>query len=131
MTLKLIGNCVFWHENAMILPYKCDTIIAVIAKSLRNTIRMSNSLDPDQDRHSVGTDLGPNCLHVISRRQKSLARKELKVMLNTKLNRHGKFLKFLLVLHAHIWKQLKFLLVLQHEAGFPQALEIMENLENH
>ena len=44
-----------------------------------------------------------------------LARKELKVMLNTKLNRHGKFLKFLLVLHAHIWKQLNFLLVLQHD----------------
>ena len=28
----------------------------------RNTIRVSNSLDPDQDRHSVGPDLGPNCL---------------------------------------------------------------------
>ena len=23
---------------------------------------MSNSLDPDQDRRSVGPDLGPNCL---------------------------------------------------------------------
>ena len=23
---------------------------------------MSNSLDPDQARHSVGPDLGPNCL---------------------------------------------------------------------
>ena len=23
---------------------------------------VSNSLDPDQDRHSVGPDLGPNCL---------------------------------------------------------------------
>ena len=26
-------------------------------------IRVSNDLDPDQDRHSVGPDLGPNCLH--------------------------------------------------------------------
>ena len=26
----------------------------------RNTIRVSNSLDPDQDK--VGPDLGPNCL---------------------------------------------------------------------
>ena len=25
-------------------------------------IRVSNSLDPDQDGHSVGADLGPNCL---------------------------------------------------------------------
>ena len=24
---------------------------------------MSNGLDPDQDRRSVGPDLGPNCLH--------------------------------------------------------------------
>ena len=28
----------------------------------RNTIRVSNSLDPDQVRHLVGPDLGPNCL---------------------------------------------------------------------
>ena len=27
---------------------------------------MSNSLDPDQDRCSVGPDLGPNCLHRFS-----------------------------------------------------------------
>ena len=27
-----------------------------------NTIRVSNSLDPDQARHFVGPDLGPNCL---------------------------------------------------------------------
>ena len=28
----------------------------------RNTIRVSNSLNPDQARHFVGPDLGPNCL---------------------------------------------------------------------
>ena len=27
---------------------------------------MSNCLDPDQDRHSVGHDLGPNCLQRLS-----------------------------------------------------------------
>ena len=27
-----------------------------------NIIRVSNSLDPDQDQHSVGPDLGSNCL---------------------------------------------------------------------
>ena len=35
-------------------------------KSFRNTIRGSNSLDPDRDRHSVGPDLGPNCLQRLS-----------------------------------------------------------------
>ena len=28
----------------------------------RDTIRVSNRLDPDQSRHSVGPDLGPNYL---------------------------------------------------------------------
>ena len=28
---------------------------------------MSNSLDPDQDRHYVGPDLGQNCLHCSKR----------------------------------------------------------------
>ena len=35
------------------------------SKNFRNTIRVSNSLDPDQDRH-VGPDLGPNCLQWLS-----------------------------------------------------------------
>ena len=30
--------------------------------SFRNTIRVSNGLDPDQDQHNVGPDLGPNRL---------------------------------------------------------------------
>ena len=34
--------------------------------SFGNTIRVSNSLDPDQARHSVGPDLGPNCLQKLS-----------------------------------------------------------------
>ena len=34
--------------------------------SFRYNIRVSNSLDPDQDRHSVGPDLGPNCLKKLS-----------------------------------------------------------------
>ena len=34
--------------------------------SFRNAIRMSNSLDPDQARHFVGPDLGPNCLQRLS-----------------------------------------------------------------
>ena len=41
--------------------------------SLRNTIRVSNGLDPDQDQHYVGPDLGPNCLSRLSADDKSLA----------------------------------------------------------
>ena len=35
-------------------------------KEFRNTISVSNSLDPDQDRHSVGPDLGLNCYQRLS-----------------------------------------------------------------
>ena len=31
----------------------------------RKTIRVSNGLDPDQDWHSVGPDMGPNCLQTL------------------------------------------------------------------
>ena len=34
-------------------------------------IDVSNCLDPDQDRDSVGPDLGPNCLHRLSAGDKS------------------------------------------------------------
>ena len=34
--------------------------------SLGKTIKVSNSLDPDQARRSVGPDLGPNCLQRLS-----------------------------------------------------------------
>ena len=35
-------------------------------KYFRNAIRMSNSLDPNQDRHFVGPDLDASCLHRLS-----------------------------------------------------------------
>ena len=31
-------------------------------KKIRNTVRVSSGLNPDQDRRSVGPDLGLNCL---------------------------------------------------------------------
>ena len=34
--------------------------------SFKNTITLSNSLDPDQARHLVGPDLGPNYLQRLS-----------------------------------------------------------------
>ena len=46
--------------------------------SFKNTIRVSKGLVPDQNRHSVGPDLGPNLLQRLSADDKSLlARKEL------------------------------------------------------
>ena len=37
-------------------------VVCSLKKSSRNTIRMSNSMDPDPTRRFVGSDLGPNCL---------------------------------------------------------------------
>ena len=39
--------------------------------SFRNTFRVSNGLDPDQDLHSVSPDLGPNCLQRFTADDKS------------------------------------------------------------
>ena len=38
------------------------SIYALSKNSFRNTIRVSNSLDPDQAGYSVWSELGPNCL---------------------------------------------------------------------
>ena len=43
--------------------------------SYRNSIRVTNRLDPDQARHFVGPDLGPNCCKFY--RQTTLGGKEL------------------------------------------------------
>ena len=37
-----------------------------LKKNFRNTVRVSNSLDPDQARLFVGPDLVPNCLQKLS-----------------------------------------------------------------
>ena len=46
------------------LGSKYKTIRGIIEH--RNTTRVSNSLDPDQARHLVGPDLGPNYLGRLS-----------------------------------------------------------------
>ena len=38
--------------------------------SFNNTIRVSNTLDTDQDQCFVGADLGPNCLRMLSANDK-------------------------------------------------------------
>ena len=40
--------------------------IIFLKNSFRNNNSVSNSLDPDQDRLSVGPDLGPTCLQRLS-----------------------------------------------------------------
>ena len=45
--------------------------------SFRNTIRVSNSLDTDQDRRSVGPDLDPNCSQRLSPKTKAGTSKEI------------------------------------------------------
>ena len=52
---------------------------------------MSNSLDPDQARHFVGPDLGPNCLQIYQ--QMTLVDKELKK------NSHDIFQKMVVKFH--------------------------------
>ena len=53
LTLRILGNFMLLLLSSVIVFSKI---------SFRNTIRVSNSWDPDQDRHFVGPDLGPNCL---------------------------------------------------------------------
>ena len=36
-----------------------------LQKYFRNAIKVSNGLDQDQDRRSVGPDLGPSCLQML------------------------------------------------------------------
>ena len=50
--------------------------------SLKNSIRVSDNLDPDQDRHSVGPDLDLNFLQKLSAFiSHPLAMKELRVVI--------------------------------------------------
>ena len=53
-------------------------------KAFRNTIRVSNSLDPDQVQHFVGPDLGPNCLQRLSAEDTSGQRVKALILDGTK-----------------------------------------------
>ena len=68
-------------------------------KKIRNTIRVSSSLDPDQARHFVWPDLGPNCLQRLSAEDASKKRVKVKVVfgkVNVCQGTH-KWLKYVLV----------------------------------
>ena len=44
----------------------CEEFFDCHLTGVRDTIRVPKSLDPDQARHFVGPDLGPNCLQRLS-----------------------------------------------------------------
>ena len=56
----------YWVLSHAFLSFAVCFFRVNIKKTNRNTIRLSNSLNPDQTRHFVGPDLGPNCLQKLS-----------------------------------------------------------------
>ena len=66
LSLCMLGN---FHDFLSAVFFSNPTFF--LKNSFSNTIRLSNSLDPDQDRHSVGPDLGANCLQRLSTDDKS------------------------------------------------------------
>ena len=62
----ILLQIIFFEPNSFMYMFN------VFSKnSFRNTIRVSNGCDPDQERHSVGPDLDPNCLQRLSADDKS------------------------------------------------------------
>ena len=58
LSFCMLGNrSCFYFRLLTFFKIKC-----LKNKPPRTTIGVSNSLDPDQDRHSVGLHLGSNCL---------------------------------------------------------------------
>ena len=60
LTLCMLGN--FPYFSCQLLTFSKLTFSK---KSFWNTIRASKGLDPDQNRHSAGPDLGRNCLQTL------------------------------------------------------------------
>ena len=75
LSICMLGNCSCFYFRLLTF-FKIQFLKN---KPPRTTIRVSNSLDPDHDRHSIGLRLGSNCLQkTIDRRQNyPLACKEL------------------------------------------------------
>ena len=85
MSMMKLHHMAGWQSEYDLACFACLLIFFKInffkKKYFRNTVRVSNSFDPDQDRHSVGPDLGPNCLQRLSAYHKSYQFKELGVRL--------------------------------------------------
>ena len=66
LALNLLSTPILTLYMHVVLSSADFKKIIVSNYSFRNTIRVSNSLEPDQARHFVGPDLGPNCLQRLS-----------------------------------------------------------------
>ena len=44
----------------------CMLVLTFSKNSFKNTVNVSNGLDPDKDQHSVPPDLDPHCLQRLS-----------------------------------------------------------------
>ena len=55
-----------WGHSSRVCDISCSTFTFSQKKKIKNTIRVSIGLDPDQDRHFVTPDFGPNCLQILS-----------------------------------------------------------------
>ena len=62
-SLEISNLCMLGNVNCMLFLSSSDCFRN---NYFRNTIRVSNSLDPDQARRFVGPELGPNCLQRLS-----------------------------------------------------------------
>ena len=70
---------------AFLHRFYCNTIANDFPKSFSKKknifhehYQVSNSLDPDKDRHSVSPDLGPNCLQRLSAESKSQSKQKMR-----------------------------------------------------
>ena len=62
--LSALWEAMYSHDCRYLTPCMLGNFHAFGA--FRKAIRVSNGLDPDQDRRSVGPDLGPNCMQRLS-----------------------------------------------------------------
>ena len=66
-----ISNWIFQYCFHYTFTVYCCAIFYFLDTEFFSTIRVSNRLDPDQTRHFIGPDLGPNCLQRLSADNKS------------------------------------------------------------
>ena len=74
-----ITCCLLGNFHAFLLHAGCFQNNFFSKISFRNTIRVSNSLDPDHASHFCGPDLGPNSLQTLS--ADNTRRKRVKLLL--------------------------------------------------
>ena len=76
MTSRKIRHLKSWNSVSNIFIVATILNINFFFQKKNLPTRVSNGLDPDQDWHSVGPDLSPNCLHRISAEDEVAASKE-------------------------------------------------------